>query len=173
MPSRERVEAFIAAVVSGDHVGAISEFYHEDASMQEPGKAPRHGRDILMEHERQALARLARMDTHPPRVVLVDGDNVVVHWVFDAVGHDGSVRRLEERLQDHDWLASDRYTLADICNFAIANGMQFGFAEMVNEADTPGIMRWLARINARPAARRMFAEVPMERLKPKEAETAA
>ena len=96
MPSRERVEAFIAAVVSGDHVGAIAEFYHEDASMQEPGKAPRHGRDILMEHERQALARLARMDTHPPRVVVVDGDNVVVHWVFDAVGHDGSVRRLEE-----------------------------------------------------------------------------
>jgi ketosteroid isomerase-like protein len=96
MPSRERVEAFIAAVVSGDHVGAIADFYHEDASMQEPDKAPRHGRDVLMEHERQALARVARMETHPPLAVLVDGDRVMVHWVFDAVGHDGSVRRLEE-----------------------------------------------------------------------------
>lgn len=96
MPSRERVEAFIARVVGGDHVGAIADFYHEDASMQEPGKAPRHGREILMEHEQQALDRLARMVTHPPKVVLVDGDNVVVHWVFDAVGHDGTVRRLEE-----------------------------------------------------------------------------
>jgi ketosteroid isomerase-like protein len=96
MPSRERVEAFIAKVVSGDHVGAIAEFYHEDASMQEPGKAPRYGREILIEHERQALERLARMVTHPPKVVLVDGDNVVVHWLFDAVGHDGAVRRLEE-----------------------------------------------------------------------------
>jgi glutathione S-transferase len=78
-----------------------------------------------------------------------------------------SVRRLEERLKDHDWLVDWGYSLADICNFAIANGMQFGFAELVNEADTPGIMRWLKRINERPAARRMFAEVPMERLRPK------
>lgn len=83
-----------------------------------------------------------------------------------------SVRRLEDRLRDHDWLAADQYGLADICNFAIANGMQFGFAELVNDADTPGIMRWLRRINERPAAKRMFAEVPMERLRPKEAETA-
>jgi glutathione S-transferase len=78
-----------------------------------------------------------------------------------------SVRRLEERLKDHDWLVDWGYSLADICNFAIANGMQFGFAELVNEADTPGIMRWLKRINERPPARRMFAEVPMERLRPK------
>jgi glutathione S-transferase len=77
-----------------------------------------------------------------------------------------SVRRLEERLKDHDWLAGDAYTLADICNFAIANGMQFGFRELVNETDTPGLMRWLARINARPATQKMFAEVPFERLAP-------
>ena len=75
-----------------------------------------------------------------------------------------SVKRLEDRLKDHDWLACDQYTLADICNFAIANGMQFGFPELVNEADTPGILGWLGRINARPAVQRMFAEVPMEKL---------
>ncbi|HTU12588.1 MAG TPA: glutathione S-transferase family protein [Allosphingosinicella sp.] len=80
-----------------------------------------------------------------------------------------SVRRLEERLRDHEWLAADRYSLADICNFAIANGMQFGFADLVNESDTPGIMAWLKRINDRPATRRMFEEVPMERLRPQEA----
>jgi glutathione S-transferase len=83
-----------------------------------------------------------------------------------------SVRRLEERLSQHEWLAADQYSLADICNFAIANGMQFGFAELVNEADTPGIMRWLKQINERPAAKRMYAEVPMERLRPKVEEAA-
>lgn len=82
-----------------------------------------------------------------------------------------SVRRLEDRLKDHEWLAADQYSLADICNFAIANGMQFGFAELVNESDTPGILRWLKQINERPAAKRMYAEVPMERL-PQKAEAA-
>ena len=75
-----------------------------------------------------------------------------------------SVRRLEDRLKDNEWLAGGMYTLADICNFAIANGMQFGFPDLVNAADTPGILRWLAAINARPAAQAMYAAVPMEKL---------
>ncbi len=77
-----------------------------------------------------------------------------------------SVRRLDDHLREHEWLAGGMYTLADICNFAIANGMQHGFADLVNKADTPGLMRWIAQINQRPAVQRMFAEVPMERLGP-------
>jgi glutathione S-transferase len=73
-----------------------------------------------------------------------------------------SVRKLDDRLADNEWLAGDSYTLADICNFAIANGMQFGFEELVNKDDTPGLMRWIEQINARPAAQKMFAEVPRE-----------
>ena len=80
-----------------------------------------------------------------------------------------SVRRLEARLAESEWLAGDMYTLADICNFAIANGMQFVFAELVNSADTPNLIRWIEQINARPAAKLMYAEVPFERLDPEEA----
>lgn len=77
-----------------------------------------------------------------------------------------SVRRLDDHLADHEWLAGGMYSLADICNFAIANGMQNGFAELVNTGDTPHLVRWIEQINQRPAVRRMFAEVPMERLGP-------
>lgn len=77
-----------------------------------------------------------------------------------------SVKRLDDHLREHEWLAGGVYSLADICNFAIANGMQFGFSELVNEADTPGLIRWIGQINERPACRKMFAEVPMERLEP-------
>ena len=35
MPTRARLDEFIAAVVSGDHAGAIERYYTEDASMQE------------------------------------------------------------------------------------------------------------------------------------------
>ena len=78
-----------------------------------------------------------------------------------------SVRRLEERLAHHPYLVGDVFTLADVCNFAIANGMQFGFAELVNEQDTPGIMAWLACINARPGCQEMFAKSKRENLGPR------
>jgi glutathione S-transferase len=79
-----------------------------------------------------------------------------------------SVKRLEARLKDHDWLIDSGYSLADICNFAIANGMQNGYPELVNEADTPGLLAWIGRINARPAAKAMFAAVPREQIPQKD-----
>jgi glutathione S-transferase len=73
-----------------------------------------------------------------------------------------SVKRLEARLAESPWLAGDSYTLADICNFAIANGMEKGFAELVNDADTPHLVAWIRRINARPACIEMFAKAHPE-----------
>jgi glutathione S-transferase len=81
-----------------------------------------------------------------------------------------SVRRLDDRLADNEWLAGGMYSLADICNFAIANGMEMGFAELVNESDTPHLLRWIRQINDRPAAKAMFAHVPRERFEPARAD---
>ena len=84
-----------------------------------------------------------------------------------------SVRKLDDALADNEWLAGDIYSLADICNFAIANGMEIGFAELVNTYDTPHLVRWIEQINARPKAQAMFAKVPREQLgPPKEAPAA-
>jgi len=79
-----------------------------------------------------------------------------------------SVRRLEDTLSHCDYLVGDQFTLADVCNFAIANGMPIGFPELVNERDTPGILAWLERINARPACQQMFAQTKRENLGPKQ-----
>ena len=48
MPSRARLDEFIAVVESGDHAGAIERYYTEDASMQENAAPPRVGRDLLV-----------------------------------------------------------------------------------------------------------------------------
>lgn len=77
-----------------------------------------------------------------------------------------SVRQLDDRLAEQEWLAGATYSLADICNFAIANGMENGFPELVNGSDTPHLLRWIQRINERPAAKAMFAHVPRERFEP-------
>jgi hypothetical protein len=112
MPSRERVEAFIAAVVAGDHVRAIADYYHENASMQENLKTPpRTGRDALMAHEAKALQRV-HMHTHPHPVFLLDGNQVAINWIFDATGKDGVTRRLDElALQrwEGDRIAEERF----------------------------------------------------------------
>jgi len=96
MPDKNRVAEFVAAVVNGDHAEAIAKFYHPDATMQENLAPPRVGRDLLIEHERAALARMKHMETLPPKSILVDGDKVVINWVFISTALDGISRQLEE-----------------------------------------------------------------------------
>jgi glutathione S-transferase len=73
-----------------------------------------------------------------------------------------SIRKLDDHLASHEWLAGGMYSLADICSFAIANGMEAGFAELVNENDAPHLVRWLRQIHERPAVKEMFARVPRD-----------
>ena len=111
MPSRERVQAFIAVVVGGDHVRAIADYYHEGASMQENLKEPRRGRVLLMAQEAKTLEKM-QMYTHPDPLFLVDGNHVVIHWTFDATAKDGVTRRLNElALQrwEGDRIAEERF----------------------------------------------------------------
>src|SRR5260370_1102942 len=62
-----------------------------------------------------------------------------------------SVKELEAGLSESRWMAGDQSTLGDICKFAIANGMQGGFPELVNDKDAPRLIEWINRINERPA----------------------
>ncbi len=96
MPLRETVARFVAMVESGDHVGAIETFYAEDASMQENLAPPRVGKAVLIAHEKAALARVASVHTHKVEILLVDGDHVAIHWIFDFTLPDGSTRRFDE-----------------------------------------------------------------------------
>ncbi len=95
MPSRARVDEFIAVVESGDHAGAIERFYTEDATMQENLAPPRVGRDHLVAHERKALARMKSVESKALSSV-VEGDGVAIHWLFNITGLDGQHRRFDE-----------------------------------------------------------------------------
>jgi ketosteroid isomerase-like protein len=102
MPDRAVVEAFIARVISGAHAEAIEEFYAEDASMQENHNPPRVGRDVLVSHEKAALARMKAIVTHPVERWLLDGDRVAINWVFEITREDGVKRRMDE-LSIQEW----------------------------------------------------------------------
>jgi len=95
MPSRARLDKFIAVVESGDHAGAIERYYTEDATMQENVAPPRAGRDALVAHERAALARMS--DVYSKCVSsIVEGDRVAIHWNFVLTEKSGLVRRFDE-----------------------------------------------------------------------------
>jgi hypothetical protein len=95
MPSRARLDEFIAVVESGDHAGAIERYYTEDASMQENAAPPRVGRDGLVARERGVLARMTHVDSKAMSSVL-DGDRVAIHWIFELTDQSGAVRRVDE-----------------------------------------------------------------------------
>jgi len=96
MPNAATLERFIERVESNAHAEAIEEFYTEGASMRENQSPPRVGRDVLVANERAVLARARSVRSRCVRPVFVDGDLVVVRWVFRFEGHDGRVRELEE-----------------------------------------------------------------------------
>lgn len=95
MPTRARLDEFIAVVERGDHAGAIERFYTEDASMQENTAAPRVGRDVLVAHERGILARTTNVYSKCMASV-VEGDRVAIHWVFELTSASGKVHRVDE-----------------------------------------------------------------------------
>lgn len=96
MPSRETLERFIARVESNAHVEAIHEFYTEDASMRENMKEPRVGRAKLMERERKTMEQAKWVQSQCVRPAFVEGDRVVIRWIFDFEWPDGSRTHMEE-----------------------------------------------------------------------------
>ena len=95
MPTRARVDEFIAVVEAGDHAGAIERYYTEDASMRENASPPRVGRDTLVAFERGILAKMKDV-TSKAMASAVEGDRVMIHWIFDMTTHSGKTRRFDE-----------------------------------------------------------------------------
>lgn len=96
MPHPATLERFIARVESNAHVEAIQEFYTEDASMQENNAPPRVGRETLVAHEAAALARASSVHSTCVRPTFIQGDHVVIRWIFEFTWKDGSIGRIEE-----------------------------------------------------------------------------
>jgi len=108
MPSTATLEAFIARVESNAHVDAIRDFYTEDATMRENFEVPRAGRDLLMANEARVMERAAAVRSQCVRPVFVNGDHVVIRWIFEFTWKAGGGARIEE-------LACQRWRGERIC----------------------------------------------------------
>jgi len=96
MPTTETLERFIARVEENAHAEACEEFYTEDSSMQENQSPPRVGRKAHVENERKFMARAKSVSSKCVRPVFVNGDKVVIRWVFQFDWADGTFTHMEE-----------------------------------------------------------------------------
>ena len=97
MPARATVDAFVAQVMSGDHVGAIRDWYADDAWMQENQAPPRQGgREALIRQEAAIIDRSQSVVTELLGGPMIEGDQVAIRWRFTFVFKDGGTMRQEE-----------------------------------------------------------------------------
>ncbi|RZU02465.1 nuclear transport factor 2 family protein [Rivibacter subsaxonicus] len=96
MPSQHTLERFIARVEENAHAEAIEEFYTASASMRENQAEPRVGRELHVANERKVLARARSVHSQCVRPVFVEGDRVVIRWIFRFEWLDGTVTQMEE-----------------------------------------------------------------------------
>ena len=64
--------------------------------MQENNQPPRRGREALVANEERALSLAKTVYSECVRPVFVNGEHVVIRWIFEFTGHDDTIRRIEE-----------------------------------------------------------------------------
>jgi hypothetical protein len=96
MPSRERVAALIRAssrLLIRSLAGVLHRGRDDAGERQAP---PRVGLKNLVAHERGVMAAFKEIRTLPVKTWLVDGDNVVISWVFEFTRPNGTQFRMDE-----------------------------------------------------------------------------
>ena len=83
MPSAETVNELIAMVEAGDFVASMERFYADDATAQENQAAPREGLPALIANEKGVLKTFTSVRGRADGPPLINGDKVVIHWLFE------------------------------------------------------------------------------------------
>lgn len=96
MPTVQTVERFNSRVEDNDHDNVIAEFYTERASMQENQGIPRLGRKLLIANERKILAKSESLTSKCIKPFFINGDFVIIRWVFNFNWKNGTKTQIEE-----------------------------------------------------------------------------
>jgi hypothetical protein len=98
MPERHVVSTFVSLVESGCFVEALQRFYHPAAIVWENQQKSRVGLDALIENEHLVLNAFSEVNGRA-RQVVVDGDQVAIHWHFEFTNDAARVSLDEVALQ--------------------------------------------------------------------------
>jgi ketosteroid isomerase-like protein len=101
MTTRDQVAKLVRYVEANRILDAIDELYADEVSMQDNLNPPVVGRAANRERERSFFGGIT---VHQNRAlsVAVDGDQAVIHWLFEFTGGDGKRYRLDQ-LSHQNW----------------------------------------------------------------------
>jgi len=101
MSTKDQVVRLVRHVESNRILEAIDEFYADDVSMQDNLNAPVVGKAANRERER---AFFGGITVHQNRAlsVAVDGDQAVIHWLFEFTAGDGKRYKIDQ-LAHQSW----------------------------------------------------------------------
>ena len=98
---KDRVESLIGYIQGGKILDAMTEFYHDDATMQENKNEPRRGLEANIEHEKKFLSQVKEFHGFGATAVGVSessegtGDALVESWL-EFTNTEGTKVRLEQ-----------------------------------------------------------------------------
>jgi ketosteroid isomerase-like protein len=101
MPTRDQVTQLVRLVEANRILDAIDQFYDESVSMQDNHNPPVVGKATNRERERQFFGGIT---VHQNRAlsIAVDGEQVVINWLFEFTGGDGKRYRMDQ-LSHQEW----------------------------------------------------------------------
>ncbi|HUS62868.1 MAG TPA: nuclear transport factor 2 family protein [Acidimicrobiales bacterium] len=100
MPTRDQVTQLARLVEQNRVLDAIDQFYDENVSMQDNLNPPVVGKAANRERERQFFGGITVHGNHPLSIT-VDGDDAVIHWLFEFTGGDGKRYRMDQLSHQH------------------------------------------------------------------------
>ena len=99
MSTRERVQELVGYVQAGRIPEAIERFYADGATMQENRQPPTVGKAANLARELAFRDSVERWHEVTARSIAVDGDQVLIEWVFEYTTREGQRIRMEEIAQ--------------------------------------------------------------------------
>lgn len=102
MSNREAANDLVHLVANGQLLEAFEKYYDEGVVMQENRKDPVVGKAANRTREEEFVGSVEAVHSMAAPQVLVDGDQVVIHWIGD-VTFKGGFRVIMDQLAHQTW----------------------------------------------------------------------
>lgn len=102
MSNREAAHDLVHLVTNGKLLEAFDKYYDEGVVMQENGKDPMVGKTANRVREEEFVGSIEAVHSMGAPEILVDGDQVVIHWIGDVTLKGGS-RITMDQLAQQTW----------------------------------------------------------------------
>lgn len=136
----------------------IDEYYNPAVSMLGWHTMVRKIAQSIEKDEFEKLLARIPLKEQRDKWATIAGDSFTPEQLAESERKIGvSLQKMEVALQNQPWLAGHTYSLADVNIYSLVSSGTRLTPQLLNDGETPRVLDWLARMNARPAVRAALA----------------